>query len=59
MVLLQLKLDIQIFNIIKVSRFDPGQREKINLDFCFNTSLWCLKRLYEASQRSIESKNLS
>ena len=33
MVLLQLKLDIQIFNIIKVSRFDPGQREKINLDF--------------------------
>ena len=26
---------------------DPGQREKINLNFCFQTSLWCLKGLYK------------
>ena len=25
-------------------RLDPGQREKINLDFYFHASLWCLKR---------------
>ena len=29
------------------SRPDPGQREKLNLNFYFHTSLWCLKRLYE------------
>ena len=33
--------------LIKPSRPDPGQREKINLNFYFNTSLWCLKRFYE------------
>ena len=26
------------------SRHDPGQKEKINLNFYFHTSLWCLKR---------------
>ena len=26
---------------------DPGQRKKINLNFYFHTSLWCLKRFYE------------
>ena len=26
---------------------DPGQREKINFDFYFYISLWCLKRFYE------------
>ena len=26
---------------------DPGQREKINLNFYFHTSLWYLKRFYE------------
>ena len=29
------------------SRPDPGQREKINLNFYFHTSLWCLKRFCE------------
>ena len=29
------------------SRPDPGQREKINLNFYFYTSLWCLKMFYE------------
>ena len=29
------------------SRPDPGQRENINLNFYFHTSLWCLKRFYE------------
>ena len=28
-------------------RPDPGRREKINLNFYFHTSLWCLKRFYE------------
>ena len=26
---------------------NPGQREKINLNFSFCTSLWCLKRFYK------------
>ena len=26
---------------------DPGRREKINLNFYFHTSLWCLRRFYE------------
>ena len=25
----------------------PGRREKVNLNFYFQTSLWCLKRFYE------------
>ena len=29
------------------SRRSPGRREKINLNFYFYTSLWCLKRFYE------------
>ena len=28
-------------------RPNPGRREKINLNFCFHTSLWCLERFYE------------
>ena len=28
-------------------RPNPGQSEKIELSFCFHTSLWCLKRFYE------------
>ena len=27
------------------SRPGPGRREKINLNFCFHTSLWCIKVL--------------
>ena len=32
---------------INPSRPDPGQREKINLNFYFHTFLWCLKIFYE------------
>ena len=28
------------------SRHDPGEREKINLNFYFQTSLYCIKRFY-------------
>ena len=28
------------------SRPDPGQREKIDLNFYFHPFLWCLKRFY-------------
>ena len=26
---------------------NPGRKEKINLNFYFQTFLWCLKRFYE------------
>ena len=29
------------------SRPDPGRREKINLNFYFHTSLWCLRKFYK------------
>ena len=52
-----------IFNIkispIKPSRPDPGRREKINLNFCFRTSSWCLKRFYEGLTKKCENKNSS
>ena len=32
---------------INPSRPNPGQRQKINLNFYFQTSLWCRKRFYE------------
>ena len=45
---------------------DPGQREKINVNFYFRASLWCLKRFYEGlkafinpfdePQRSVKTK---
>ena len=49
--------------------FDLGQREKINLNFYFHISFWCLKRFYEAlkglhktfqgTTKKFENKNLS
>ena len=30
-----------------LSRQDPRQREKIDLNGYFHTSLWCIKRFYE------------
>ena len=52
--------------MLNPSRPDPGQAEKINLNFCFQTSLWCLKKFYEglkafiktfkAPQRSVKIK---
>ena len=32
--------------LVKTSLPNPGLREKINLNFYFHTSLWCLKRSY-------------
>ena len=29
------------------SRPNPGEKEKINLNFYFDTFLWCLKRFFE------------
>ena len=46
---------------VNPSRPDPGQREKINLNFHFHTSLWCLKRFYETFSdiaKKCENKNL-
>ena len=36
----------QWFGIGNPSRLDLGRREKVNLNFYFHTSLWCLKRFY-------------
>ena len=35
--------------IFIINTFHPvtGQREKVNLNFYFHTSFWCLKRFYE------------
>ena len=48
-----LRMVINYYNIMMIellhlnpSRPDPGQREKLNLNFYFHTSLWCLKRFY-------------
>ena len=50
---------------IVLTRSNPGRREKINLNFYFHTSLWCLKMFYEslafikpfeAPQRSVKIK---
>ena len=40
---------------INPSRPDHGRREKINLNFYFHTSLWCLKRFYESLLRPSEN----
>ena len=33
--------------VLNPSRPNPGQNEKIKLNFYFHLSLWCLKRFYE------------
>ena len=38
---------IKKFKNFNPSRPDPGKREKINLNFYFHTSLWCIKKFYE------------
>ena len=49
---------------VNASRPNPGRREKINLNFYFHTSLWCLKRFYEGlkglkgTTKKRENKNL-
>ena len=44
---------------INPSRLDPGRRKKINLNFYFHTSLWCLKRFYEGLKGLHVEKNCS
>ena len=44
------------------SRFNPGRREKIKINFYFHTSLWSLKRFYEGlwgTTKKCEDKNLT
>ena len=56
--------------VINPPRPDPKQRGKINLNFYFHTSLWCLKRFYEghcvesvqtfwSTTKRFENKNLT
>ena len=40
-------MNVSDFTVFNPSRPDPGQREKIDLNFYFHPSLWCLKRFYE------------
>ena len=57
-----------LIQLIIPYRSDLGRREKINLNFCFYTSLWCLKSLSEdlggfhkafcGPTKKCESKNL-
>ena len=35
------------FSKLKPSRLNPRLKEKVNLNFYFHSSLWCLKRFYE------------
>ena len=54
---------------VNPSHPDPGQREKINLNFYFYTSMWCLIKFYEGlkdlhktfcgTTKKCENKNLS
>ena len=40
--------------VLEPSHPDPGQREKINLNFHFHTSSWCPKRFYEGLKAFIK-----
>ena len=44
---LRLTYAVQHDGDINPSRPNPGPREKIKLNFYFDTYLWCLKRFYE------------
>ena len=37
-------------SVLNPSHHNPGRREKIKLNFYFQTSLWCLKRFYKGSK---------
>ena len=37
----------QYLELFNPFRLNPARREKIKLNFYFQTSLWCLKRFYE------------
>ena len=45
---------VVIFVFLNPSRLGPRRREKINLNFYFHTSLWCLKRFYEDLQKTLQ-----
>ena len=61
-VILSERLEVKLFNR---SRPNPGQREKIRLNFYFHISLVVIKALkvfmkpFEAPQRSVKIKNLT
>ena len=55
-----------VHNSLSNSLPNPGQSEKIKLNFYFRTSLWCLKRFYEGLHKTFwgttkkcENKNLT
>ena len=60
---------LKMYFYFKPLRLNPGRREKIKFNFCFYTSLWCLKRFYEGlkglhetfwgTTKKCENKNLS
>ena len=37
---------------------DPGRKEKINVNFYFHTSLWCLKRFYKGGLNLVSSSGI-
>ena len=41
-----------VHNSLSNSLPNPGQSEKIKLNFYFRTSLWCLKRFYEGLHKT-------
>ena len=43
---------------VNPSHPDPGRREKINLNFYFHTSLWCIKRFYEGEMHGARNFKL-
>ena len=59
---------VPIWNILTLPVPDPGRREKINLNFYFYISLWCLQRFYQGlkglhktiwgTEKKCENKNL-
>ena len=54
-------ISVTVSLTFNLSRSDPGRREKIDLNFYFQTSLWCLRttvfiKPFEAPQRSVKIK---
>ena len=47
-------MEKEICKIVNLTRPDHGQREKINLNFYFHTSLWCHKGFMKALKAFIK-----
>ena len=52
-------LDDTSFTITSPSRLEPGQREKINLNFYFHTSLRYLKRIYKCLFNLVQHSDMN